>query len=81
MSNSNSTPKRGSYICKVGHIDIYQKCTFSGEGKKRKVTKHELVLFFAKSLIQGGFKTKEAAIEKANELMAMGIDHVKSFKK
>jgi hypothetical protein len=63
MATNNSTAKRGGYICKHKYYDIYQKYSYQGEGKKRRVTSHSLDIYHAKSLVKGGFKTKQQAFD------------------
>ncbi len=75
MANNNSTSKKGSYICKVGHLDIYQKTTYEAQGKGKanakalKIKSRELIIFHGKNLLIGGFKGKPEAVAKAIELM------------
>jgi hypothetical protein len=86
MASSNSTTKRGNYICKVGFLDIYQKTTFEAAGKGKndvtnlKIKSRELAIYHAKKLIAGGFKSKDLAVAKANEIMEGGIDAVNDLK-
>lgn len=87
MANTNNTTKKGSYICKVGDLDIYQKTTYEAAGKGKneaknlKIKSRELAIYHAKSLVANGFKSKDAAVAKALELMNEGIDTIRGLRK
>ena len=69
------TGQRGRYICKVGHYDIYAKDNLrpKKESKfkwvKGEVQSTDYVILHAKKTIKSGLKTKELAVEAANELI------------
>jgi hypothetical protein len=63
---------RGRYICKVGFYDIYAKDTMrtsKERGSKPQVASTDYDIYHAKSLKEKGFKTKDLAMAKANEMM------------
>lgn len=80
MAVNTSTAKRGNYLCKIGFLDIYQKIIYKGEGKNKQISSRDIAVYHAKKMLVNGFKTKEAAIEKASELMEKGISHINSLK-
>jgi len=66
--------QKGRYICKVGFYDIYAKDSYkkdSNRGKfsKPQVASTEHVIYHGKKLVEKGLKTKDAAIEKAKDLL------------
>ena len=73
----NKKLDKGNYICKVHFYDIYMKRDFKGSGKERKMVSHAYDIYHAKRKLEGGFKTKEEAIEKANELFTKGTKSTK----
>lgn len=66
---------KGRYLTKVGHYDIYGKDSFrpkrDGASKHigAEVSSTEYIIYHAKKIVQKGFKTKDMAVDKANELM------------
>lgn len=63
---------KGRYICKVGFYDIYAKDTMrtsKERGAKPQVASTDYTIYHAKSLKEKGFKTKDLAMVKANEMM------------
>jgi len=62
---------KGRYISKVGHYDIYAKDSMRSikGGTKKEVSATDYVLYHSKKLIASGMKTKDLAVNKANELM------------
>lgn len=63
---------KGRYICKVGFYDIYAKDnmkTGKERGAKPQVASTEYHIYHSKSLKEKGFRTKDLAVAKANELM------------
>ena len=62
---------KGRYICKVGFYDIYAKDTMRNSkerGSKPQVASTDYVIYHSKTLKEKGFKTKELAMAKANEM-------------
>jgi hypothetical protein len=62
---------RGRYICKVGFYDIYAKDTMKvskERGGKPQVASTDYVIYHSKKMMEKGFKTKDTAIEKAQEI-------------
>jgi hypothetical protein len=53
------------------------KMNYQGKGKERKIASHAYDVYHAKRKLEGGFKTKEEAIEKANELFTKGTKSTK----
>ena len=74
------TGNRGRYICKVGYLDIYAK----DDLKPKKETKRKFVkadvkstvynVIHAKKTLKGNFKTTDAAIASAIELMCKKVE-------
>jgi hypothetical protein len=63
---------RGRYICKVGFYDIYAKDSMvksKERGDKKQVGGTEYNVYHAKRLVEKGFKTKDLAVIKSNELL------------
>ena len=66
---------KGRYICKVGYFDVYAKDTLKpAKTSKYKWVKGEIksteyVLYHSKKVVEKGFKTKDLAMVKANEMM------------
>jgi hypothetical protein len=57
---------KGRYICKVGFYDIYAKDSMKKDGKgKNVVGSTEYLIYHAKKVIEGGFKTKDSAVSKS----------------
>jgi SNF2 family DNA or RNA helicase len=63
--------QKGRYLCKVGYLDIRAKDTFKKATKfsKPEVSNTDLVIYHSRKLVESGFKTKEAAVERAKELL------------
>lgn len=61
----------GSYICKVGYLDIRQKTTErkKSSGSGTETSNSELVIYHGRKMIEGGFKSKEKAVSRAKELL------------
>ena len=62
---------KGRYICKVGFYDIYAKDTMKvskERGGKPQVASTDYVIYHSKKMMEKGFKTKDTAIEKAQEI-------------
>jgi len=72
MSKKGNT--KGRYMEKVGIYDIYAKDSYrpKKEGSKKydkpEVNSTVYNIYHSKKLIEGGFKTKELALDKANIL-------------
>lgn len=63
---------KGRYICKVGFYDIYAKDTMrtsKERGAKPQVASTDYVIYHAKNLKEKGFKTKDLAVARINELL------------
>jgi hypothetical protein len=63
---------KGRYICKVGFYDIYAKDTIRASkerGGKSEVANTDYTIYHAKSLKEKGFKTKDLAVARINELL------------
>lgn len=71
MATKTKATTNGSYICKVGFYDIRRKTTErkAGRGNKTETASSEFVILHGRKFIEGGFKSKEKAIEKAKELL------------
>ena len=80
---ANPNNPKGYYLCKVGYFDIRQtivqpkrKKNFKGEweitGGSSKV-----FIYHGKHKIEGPFKTKEASVIRAEEMMSEGIRYNK----
>ena len=67
MSKSKS---KGRYICKVGFYDIYAKDTMKPGKESKKVASTDYQLYHGKKLKEKGFKTKDLAVVRGNELMS-----------
>lgn len=77
MATKNSTTQRGRYLTKVGYLDLYQKITLPAK-KGEKGGPTTVGIYHGKTLIEKGelgkeFKTLDAAIEKAQELVKNGV--------
>ena len=83
MSNNPKGNRLGNYICKVGYFDIRQKIDFPRKqrmlngGYKLIGGKSEIFIYHSKAKMGGPFKTKDAAIVKAKELISQGIKYSK----
>ena len=60
---------RGRYICKVGFYDIYAKDSMKSGKESNQVKSTDYQVYHSKKLIANGFKTKDLAVAKANELL------------
>jgi hypothetical protein len=63
---------KGRYICKVGFYDIYAKDTMRTNKErsgKSEVAITDYTIYHAKSLKENGFKTKDLAVARINELL------------
>lgn len=66
---------KGRYMTKIGFYDIYAKDTYkpkkdgSSKHSSPEVSSTDFIIYHAKKLVQKGFKTKDLAIQRANELM------------
>jgi len=63
---------KGRYICKVGFYDIYAKDTMrtsKERNSKPQVASTDYAIYHAKSLKEKGFKTKDLAVGRINELL------------
>lgn len=60
---------RGRYICKVGFYDIYAKDSMKSGRESHQVKNTEYLVYHSRKIIANGFKTKDLAVVKANELM------------
>jgi hypothetical protein len=63
---------RGRYICKVGFYDIYAKDSMKSNKErsgKPQVAITDYTIYHAKSLKEKGFKTKDLAVARINELL------------
>lgn len=68
--------QKGRYICKVGFYDIYAKDTYKPKKESKfKFSKADISstvynILHSKKTIEGGFKTKDLAVNRANELLS-----------
>lgn len=63
---------KGRYICKVGFYDIYAKDDMKASkerGGKPQVVSTDYQIYHSRTLKERGFKTKDLAVAKANEMM------------
>lgn len=67
MSKGNT---KGRYICKVGFYDIYAKDSMKSGKESKQVKSTDYVIYHSKKIIQGGFKIKTDAVNRATELMS-----------
>jgi hypothetical protein len=83
VSNNPKGNRLGNYICKVGYLDIRQKVV---QPKRQRMPngsyemvggKSEILIYHSKAKMAGPFKTKDAAIVKAKELVSQGIKYSK----
>ena len=83
VSNNSKGQRLGNYICKVGYFDIRQKTELPRKqrmlnGEYKLIGgKSEIFIYHSKAKMGGPFKTKDAAIVKANELISQGIKYSK----
>jgi hypothetical protein len=76
---------KGRYICKVGFYDIYAKDSFKPKKTskynyaKADVASTEYNLVHAKKLVEKGFKTKDEAVNKANDIDLFNFSHINSY--
>lgn len=63
------TKTRGRYICKVGFYDIYAKDSMKSGKESKQVKSTDYQIYHSKKLITNGLKTKDLAVDKANELL------------
>lgn len=67
--------QKGRYICKIGFYDIYAKDTYKPKKESKfKFSKPDISstvynIIHSKKTIESGFKTKDLAITRANELL------------
>jgi hypothetical protein len=67
--------QKGRYICKIGFYDIYAKDTYKPKKESKfKFSKPDISstvynIIHSKKLIESGFKTKDLALVRANELL------------
>lgn len=72
---STKSGQKGRYICKVGFYDIYAKDTYKPKKESKfKFSKPDISstvynIVHSKKMIEGGFKTKDLAVTRANELL------------
>ena len=64
MATTSKRTKLGNYITKVDNMDIRQlySMTKASNGKPQ-VSSHDIRVCKGRTLVKGGFKTKEQAIE------------------
>jgi len=78
--------KYGSYLCKIGYLDIRQKIEMPrtrqlSNGESQTLGgKVDIFVYHGKHQLAGPFKGSNIAINKANELLSNGIKYEK-FKK
>ena len=78
--------KYGSYVCKVGYLDVRQKIEMprikkTNRGELQKVSgKVEVFVYHGKNKAAGPFKSHKLAIESATELVERKFKYNK-FKK
>ena len=63
---------KGRYICKVGFLDVYATDVMRkqpGRGDKKEVASTTYQIVHGKNIKERGFKTKDQAVAKANEMM------------
>ena len=63
MANNSKGQRLGNYLCKVGYFDIRQKLANN---------KMEVLVYHGKNQVAGPFRSKDAAITRAEELMSEG---------
>lgn len=66
MSKGNT---KGRYICKVGFYDIYAKDSMKSGKESKQVKSTDYQIYHSKKLISNGLKTKDLAVDRANELL------------
>lgn len=78
MATKTKTTTNGNYICKVGFYDIRQKTTQrkAGSGNKTETASSEFVILHGRKFVEGGFKSKEKAIEAAKNLLGENFREV-----
>ena len=70
--------KYGSYLCKIGYLDVRQKIEMPrirrlNNGEKQTVPgKVEVFVYHGKNKIAGPFKSHQLAINSATELLGKG---------
>ena len=76
---SSKRTRIGSYLCKVGYFDIRQRIIYPN----KKITQGSVEVFVCqgKHKIAGPFKTHDAAMLHAEELMSEGYRYVKHKKR
>ena len=79
--------KYGSYLCKVGYLDVRQRIEMprikkNNRGDAIKVSgKVEVFVYHGKNKIAGPFKSHKSAIESAHELVGRKFKYSKFNKK
>ena len=71
---ANPNNPKGYYLCKIGYFDIRQKIDWP---TKKKTGRSEVFIYHGKHKLAGPFKTKEAAVIRAEEMMSEGIKYNK----
>jgi hypothetical protein len=74
---ANKNNPKGYYICKTGYFDIRQKIDWPN---KQKTGKSEVYIYHGKHKVSGPYKTKYAAIIRAEEMMSEGFKYNKHGK-
>jgi len=78
--------KYGSYLCKVGYLDIRQKIemprvrTLSNGDKQTMSGKIDVFVYHAKHQLAGPYKSRKVATIKANEMIENNIKYEKHSK-
>ena len=78
--------KYGSYVCKVGYLDVRQKIEMprinkNNRGDAIKVSgKVEVFVYHAKNKVAGPFKSHKLAIEEAEKLVERNFKYNKKKK-
>ncbi len=88
MSASPKSQKYGNYITKVGYLDIRRKDTRKKldansthhEKKYPRVGASEYIVYHGKHVLEGGLKSHDEAIEKAQGLVDEGVKYSRKKK-